>query len=130
MVNKITGEHRLALFDHSNCFRNIIMPQIGMMGRSWCTTYFKLNEDYREKRLQCGETGDNIIQYIYKKYPQYIESFMKNFDSGYPQFRQELQQAQIYKDSTRTVQNIINHVYNKGKYIQKVLDGRGEIYDD
>lgn len=130
VINKVTGEHSLALFDHANSFRNIIMYQVGMVGQKWCTTYFCLDENYRNKKFLCGDMGDKVIEYIYEKYPQYVDSFMRNFESGYPQFRQELQLTQIYKDSTRTVQNIINNVYNKGKHIQRVLDGRGEIYDD
>lgn len=130
VVNKINGEHRLALFDHSNCFRNIIMPQIGMASYNWCSTYFTLDENYKSTKYLSGENGNKIIKYIYEKYPQYVESFMKNFDDRYPLFRQELQGTQIYNDSTRTVQNIISNIYSKGKYIQKVLDGRGEIYED
>ncbi len=128
VMNKMTGEYSVALFDHSNSFRNVISPQVGMRGSNWCTIYFRLDEKYKERNLLCGESGDKMIQYLYSKYPQYVNSFMKNFESGYPNFTEEINRIQMFKDGGVKVDSIIKDIKNKANYIHRVLDERGEIY--
>lgn len=124
--NKLTNKYELALFDHSNSFRNLIIDCIGMGNAIWSPTYLKIDKNYRNNKYILGDMGKEITKYIQKSYPQYFNGFVNNLNEGLPKFISQINSERILQ---KEIKKIISILQLKQKYLNSIKE-RGEIDDE
>lgn len=86
--DKETNEYNLGLFDHAVSFLDIISPrQLATNGTRWTNTYILTEE--KKQIYGLGEDGKKVLKYLFKRYPEYSEEFIKNLEKELPGFLKE-----------------------------------------
>ncbi len=86
-----TGKYKLGLFDNTVSFVNIISTRPGVITRgNWGKIFIRVKDE--TGKISC--TADDVIKYINKKYPKYLEKFSKDLDSNLDKFNEQIENYQ------------------------------------
>lgn len=97
--DKDTGEYNLAVFDHSSAFVNMFEDREFFVRNGWNTTYITVGDDCGKNRI--GSSGETVVRYISKKYPEIFKEFTGKFEEKLPEILQQVKQEKMNIDFDR-----------------------------
>lgn len=112
--NEETNWFELAIYDHFSSCVDMIQEQEHFTSKGWVGSYVIVGEEPKSG-MRMGSTGDQIIEYISKTYPEYFEEFVTDFNKKLPQILQLIKQERLPIDFNRleTKLNRRKHMLNK-----------------
>lgn len=118
--NKLTNYYDLALFDHSSSFVDMFQEQRHFTVNGWVSSYITFDNKSKPKTA-LGESGNVIVNNIYKKYPKYFNNFITNFNKEFDNFCN-----QIYNENLDINMNFfLKRLKDKKNFLDK-LQTKGE----
>jgi len=112
--NKDTNNYELAIFDNVKSFINLINNRIGYPDKELWATSYVAPESIAQAR---PSSGDKIINYIKKEYPEYFNEFLERFNSVRKSFCEDIKGINGVNDY-----RISEMFREKSKYFQKEKD--------
>lgn len=122
--NKESNHYQLAVFDHSSAFINMFEDRSYVLGKGgWSSTFITVDGD--KGRNDIGSSGEKIVEYIARTYPEYFEEFCDQFNQKLPNILLEIQQEKMRIDFNRLGMKL----GEKNRFLKR-LRNRGEIGDE
>lgn len=118
--DKDTGEYSLAVFDHSSAFVNMFEDREFFVRNGWNTTYITVGDD--RGRNNIGSSGESVVRYISKKYPEIFKEFTDNLEQKLPEILEQVKQEKMNIDFNR----LSKKLGEKRQFLIKLRD-RGEL---
>ena len=106
-----SGKYTLGLYDNTISFINMLNSRPGVVDReNWGRVFITV----KNKSNRLTDMANEVIEYIYDKYPQYFKQFFETLDNNLDKFYEEIGQDK-YK-------NIVNGLNKKKSYMKKVMN--------
>lgn len=118
--NKRTSNYDLALYDHSSAFVDMFQEQKNFTINGWVSSYITFDIDLNPKKT-IGKSGSDIVNYIYKKYPDYFNDFVTNFENSFDKFSKQIYDENLDINTKylfkrlKEKQNFLNRLQSKGE---------------
>lgn len=111
-----TGKYKLGLFDNTVSFVNIISQRPGAIsGGNWGRIFIKV----KDKTGKSSRLANEVIKYIYAKYPEYLERFSKDLDDKLDIFNIQIEN---YKSG-----NITRELERKNRFLRDLYIEEREL---
>lgn len=116
IFNNKTKQYKLGVFDNTISFVNIIFPKPGVITReNWGKIFIRV----KDKTGKISYVADDIIKYIKREYPEYLERFSKDLE----------EQLDIFNEQIENYQNgaVRKEMIKKNNYIKALYREEREL---